>query len=45
MGRERHDAWGPFSDAERVGTFIGWLLVIFGMGFGGVYVVLWLINN
>ena len=45
MGRERHDAWGSFETAERVGTWIGGLLVFGGMVVGGAYVIWWLVTN
>jgi len=44
MGRERQYAWGSFSTAERVGTWIGIAFVAF-MVFGFGYVVWWLVAN
>ena len=45
MGRERQDAWGSFSTAERVGTFIGNLLLWGTWIVGGGYVIYWLVTN
>lgn len=45
MGRTRFYAWGPMTTAERVGTWIGRLLVFVGMVVGGGYVIWWLAVN
>lgn len=44
MGRTRFYAWGPMTTAERVGTWIGRLLVIFGMVIPGLYFMYWVIR-